>query len=452
MHVVDSDDFFGNCLQVKLDSWLENSADFLKKFILPLISTISCIAIFARGESFAASEPRIRVLVSQGKELHFRAHKSSSLIVKGINSTGKSIKFFKVNLANGQLRYSTNKDFSKWRYLPQNRQIRITTRDPRGVWLGKRRFGGELRLLEKTNTIQVINYLKIEKYLKSVVGSEMPKNWPIEALKAQAVAARTYALHQLKKRTDYDVNSSVSSQVYLGLESETNKTVQAVDSTRSIVMLYKGDLIDAVFHSSSGGQTESSVEVWGKYRAYLISVLGYDQSSPFYKWEKKIEHKKLDEIFKTIGGFNTMRIIQKTKTNRASIVKVYGPKGVKFISGKELRSLLNLKSTLFNLKVIPYDLNRNIGKSRLYNYGENINAADKNFLVQLNPENIFIDEPPPIKDNNFLLIKGSGAGHGVGLSQWGAKDMADRGASYRNILMHFYRGVKISPFKKVKTF
>ena len=146
----------------------------MKKCVLPLISTISCIVIFARGESFAASEPRIRVLVSQGKELHFRADKSRPLIVRGINSTGKSIKSFKVNVVNGQLRYSTNKDFSKWRYLSKNRQIRITTRDSRGVWLGQRRFGGELRLIERDNSIYVINYLKIEKYLKSVVGSEMP--------------------------------------------------------------------------------------------------------------------------------------------------------------------------------------------------------------------------------------------------------------------------------------
>ena len=109
-----------------------------------MISTISCIVIFARGESFAASEPRIRVLVSQGKEFHFRADKSRPLIIRGINSTGKSIKSFKVNVVNGQLRYSTNKDFSKWRYLSKNRQIRITTRDSRGVWLGQRRLGGEL--------------------------------------------------------------------------------------------------------------------------------------------------------------------------------------------------------------------------------------------------------------------------------------------------------------------
>lgn len=420
----------------------------MKKCVLPLISTISCIVIFARGESFAASEPRIRVLVSQGKELHFRADKSRPLIIRGINSTGKSIKSFKVNVVNGQLRYSTNKDFSKWRYLSKNRQIRITTRDSRGVWLGQRRFGGELRLLERDNSIYVINYLKIEKYLKSVVGSEMPKDWPLEALKAQAVAARTYALHQLKKRSDYDVDSSISSQVYLGVEAETNRTVQAVNSTRSLVMLHKGRLIDAVFHSSSGGQTESSKEVWGKYRPYLISVRDYDQISPSYKWEKKIEQKKLAQIFKQIGGFNTIRITQKTNTDRISSAKVYGPKGVKTISGKELRSLLDLKSTLVSFQLIPDHLERNLGKNRAYSYEEDINSADKKFLIESSRENILIDQLPQIKDNNFLLVKGSGSGHGAGLSQWGAKNMADRGASFRKILRHFYRGVKITAFRE----
>ncbi len=415
---------------------------------MPLVSTISFIFIFARGESFAASEPIIRVLVAQGKEINFRADKSRPLIVRGINSNGKSIKSFKVNIVNGQLKYSTNKDFSKWRYLPQNRQIRITTRDSRGVWLGQRRFGGELRLLERDNIIYVINYLKIEKYLKSVVGSEMPKDWPLEALKAQAVAARTYALHQLKKRSDYDVDSSVSSQVYLGVEAETNRTVQSVNSTRSLVMLHNGRLIDAVFHSSSGGQTESSHEVWGKTRPYLISVRDYDQMSPSYKWEKKIEQKKLSKIFKTLGGFNTIRIIQKTNTDRISRVKVYGPKGVKIISGKELRRLLDLKSTLVGFQLMPHHINRKLSKNIAYSYEEDVNSADKKFLLESSLENILIDQLPQIKDNNFLLVKGSGSGHGVGLSQWGAKNMADRGASFRKILRHFYRGVKITAFRE----
>ena len=212
--------------------------------------------------------------------------------------------------------------------------------------------------------------------------------------------------------------------------------------------LTKSPKAHCVFHSSSGGQTESSNEVWGKYRPYLISVRDYDQMSPSYKWEKKIEQKKLAQIFKRIGGFNTIRITQKTNTDRISSAKVYGPKGVKTISGKELRSLLDLKSTLVSFQLIPDHLERNLGKNRAYSYEEDVNLADKKFLIEASLGNILIDQLPQIKDNNFLLVKGSGSGHGVGLSQWGAKNMADRGASFRKILRHFYRGVKITAFRE----
>ncbi len=413
---------------------------------MPFISSISCIFIVVRVESFAAVEPKIRVLVFQGKELQFKADNSRPLIVRGIAPTGKTIKSFNINLENGQLRYSINGNSSQWRYPSKNAQIRIWTRDPRGTWLGKRRFAGELRLVDKNNSIYVINYLKIEKYLKSVVGSEMPKDWPIEALKAQAVASRTYALHQLKKKSEYDLDSTVSSQVYLGVEAETARTIQAVNSTRSIVMLHNGRLIDAVFHSSSGGQTESSIEVWGKYRPYLKSVLDYDQQNPSYKWEKRIEQKKLSEIFKKIGGFNAIRIQEKTNTDRIKIAKIYGPKGVQTLTGKEIRNLFNLKSTLVSFEIIPEVDNSIVEKNESYIYGQNVNWVDKEFLIQPNRVLVFNDRPPRIQDNNFLLVKGSGAGHGVGLSQWGAKTMAEQGASFRRILRHFYTGIQITTF------
>ncbi len=134
--------------------------------------------------------------------------------------------------------------------------------------------------------MQAINRLGVESYLPSVVGAEMPHQWPAEALRVQSVAARTYALRQLRPGADYDLDSTQRSQVYLGLESETPSTRSAVASTRAQVLTHGSRLIEAVFHSSSGGRTENSGEIWRNQLPYLKSVPDFDQISPVYRWSK----------------------------------------------------------------------------------------------------------------------------------------------------------------------
>ena len=145
--------------------------------------------------------------------------------------------------------------------LKSNQQFQVSSSDGRGIWVGQRRFSGKLNLFVLDSEILVVNVLGIEKYLSSVVGSEMPTKWPIEALKAQAIASRTYALKQ-KGNNLFDIDSTQKNQVYNGLESRTYKTIRAVKSTRSLVLTHKNKLINALFHSSSGGMTENSQDVW----------------------------------------------------------------------------------------------------------------------------------------------------------------------------------------------
>ena len=135
--------------------------------------------------------------------------------------------------------------------LESNQQFQIRSSDGRGIWVGQKRFSGKLNLFVLDTEILVVNVLEIEKYLSSVVGSEMPAKWPIEALKAQAIASRTYALKQ-KGNNLFDIDSTQKNQVYNGLESRTYKTIRAVKSTRSLVLTYKNKLINSLFHSSSG--------------------------------------------------------------------------------------------------------------------------------------------------------------------------------------------------------
>ena len=390
----------------------------------------------------AYSEFIIRVLVLNDVKANFRADAFKSLYIKGVPTQQRRVHSIKIIHSKGQTKYSTDNTNGKVFILPKNFNLIIKNNDNRGVWLGKRRYAGELRVSIKNNKLQVINHIEIDNYLRSVVGSEMPKEFPLAALQAQAVASRTYVVQILDKKRDFDVKATEDSQVYLGLESETPITRKAVRSTKSLVMIYQDKLINAVFHSSSGGRTEASGNVWKYQFPYLISVVDYDQNNPKYKWSKEISSSKLEDIFNELGGLNSIQIIKKSKSNRVLKVLIYGPKGKKVISGKTLRKNLNLKSTKFDLELVLSDVS---DKKEIYETDYYINDYSLSLTKDLDKE--FIPQRlPPIRNKYFLSVKGLGAGHGVGMSQWGARHMADKGATFRKILRHYYRGVKINSY------
>ncbi len=340
---------------------------------------------------------------------------------------------------NNEVKYSIDNNNDSWFELPENFNLVITNNDQRGIWFKNRRYAGELRVSLGDKKLKIINYLKLEKYLKSVVGSEMPKEFPFAALQSQAIAARTYALKLLGKNKLFDIHATQSSQVYLGLEAETEKISRAVRSTKSLAIFYENKLIDAVFHSSSGGRTENSGQVWKYQFPYLKSVIDYDQNSTKYKWSKTFMSSELDKIFSDLGGLDSMQIIQKSNSNRVLKVRLNGPNGYKDISGKNLRKKLKLLSTKFQFN---FKLNQNnkLKNPKNYNYKYNVNSDDNivNYLVPL--------PVPEIPKDYLLEVVGYGAGHGVGMSQWGAKAMAERGASFRQILRHYYNGITIKSY------
>ena len=378
----------------------------------------------------AAKEPVIRVLIGEENKARFRADGSKSIFVQGISSKQRPIKSINIVYGDGTATYSINNNLNSWFELPENFNLIIKNNDDRGIWYKNRRYAGELRVLLNDQKLQIINYLKLEKYLKSVVGSEMPKEFPLAALQAQAIAARTYALKLLGKNEVFDIHSTQASQVYLGLEAETAKINRAVRSTSSLALFYENKLIEAVFHSSSGGRTENSGQVWKYQLPYLRSVIDYDQNSTKYRWSKKISSSELDKRFADIGGLNGIQIKKKSNSDRVLVIKLYGPKGTKNISGKNLRKNLKLLSNKFDV---------------------NLKFNHINLEKKLNSDNQVVGnsslEPlPPIPTDYFLLVNGYGAGHGVGMSQWGAKAMAERGANFRKILRHYYTGVQIKAY------
>jgi stage II sporulation protein D len=378
---------------------------------------IIVFCLFQNHSVYASREPLIRVLISKKRNLRIRSDKSIPLIIKGQKFSNKKIKGLTVKKENNRTSLFFDKNKQKIYDLKNKVKFVVKSSDGRGIWVGQKRYSGILNLLVLDSEILVINILGIEKYLSSVVGSEMPAKWPLEALKAQAIASRTYALKQ-KGNPIYDIDSTQKNQVYNGLESRTYKTVRAVRSTRSLVLTYKNKLINALFHSSSGGMTENSQDVWKNEYPYLSSVRDFDRNNPKLQWKKKFSSGELQKLFPEIGGIKKIEILNITNTGRVKNVKIFGKYGSDQISGVDIRKRMNLKSTFMRFKFIK----------------------DKKYISDNDNSNNPIEKT--------LIVFGQGSGHGVGMSQWGARYMASKGQKAERILKHFYKGVRIKPFSK----
>ena len=295
--------------------------------------------------------------------------------------------------------------------------------------LKQRGYRGRLQVLVGGSGLRAINHVGLESYLPSVVGSEMPASWPQAALRAQAVAARTYALRQRKPADPFDLSATVSSQVYKGVDAETPSTREAVLSTRGQVLMYGSSLANAVFHSSSGGATENSGDLWSQQLPYLVSVPDFDQASPVQAWQQRLEPEQLQQAFAEIGGAQRIDVLSTTSTGRVRQARVSGPSGTLVVSGAQLRSRLGLRSTMVRFELAASEL---AALPPLPLLPEQYEVGGFQPQVQL---------PLP-----SLLAVGRGYGHGVGMSQWGALGLAQRGQSYDQILRHYYRGTELRPY------
>lgn len=280
------------------------------------------------------------------------------------------------------------------------------------VFIGDRWYRGRTLLVNQADGLTAINYVDLEQYLYSVVGSEMPASWKIEALKAQAVAARSYAVNKQLTNSNplFDVQSTVASQVYKGMSNETASTQKAVLDTAGQVLQYQGKVINAVFHSSSGGHTENVEEVWSRYIPYLRGVPDFDSNAPNARWATTLSNQFISQ---RIGGIGSIRNIvpeRLTQTGRLMTVRVVGTQGQKILDADKFRMLLGLKSTWLTLTPV---------------YG----SVAATTLVQTVPSS--------------FQIFGRGFGHGIGMSQWGANTMAQQGYKYDQILSHYYQGTEL---------
>jgi len=216
--------------------------------------------------------------------------------------------------------------------------------------LGDRAFRGSLRVTGG-KAVRVVNSVVLEQYLWGVVPSEMPDTWPAEALKSQAIVARTYALTHLQGGGDFDVYPDTRSQVYGGIAAESAAGRDAVSGTAGQVVLYKGELAQTFFFSSSGGRTANVQDVWGsKPTPYLVSVPDpYDTLSPYHNWGPlKLSALQLG---KRLGSRGTLLDVRTSAgaDGRVRSLTLVGSKGNRTISGSSARAALGLRSTWFTI-------------------------------------------------------------------------------------------------------
>src|SRR4029077_7555876 len=216
----------------------------------------------------------------------------------------------------------------------------------------KHRYRGSIQIDVVAGKLRAINMVGLEQYLYGVVPSEMPFTWLPEALKAQAVVARSYAL-ATRRTGAFDLFPDTRSQVYLGMDHEKPSTTAAVNATAGQVVLYQGEVAKTYFFSTSGGRTASAEDVWGKPVPYLVSVPDpYDSISPHHDWGPVVfTGAKLAKLMKMKGRVVDLQP-ELNASGRIKSINVVGTENTLSMPGADLRRLLGLRSTWFSVAVL----------------------------------------------------------------------------------------------------
>jgi len=273
---------------------------------------------------------------------------------------------------------------------------------------------GLVHLVRKGKGFLIINQADLEEYVKGVVPSEVISSWHPEMLKAQAVAARTDALYQqmLSAARDYDVVATVQDQVYKGKNGVDAAVSRAVDETRGLVLTYQNAPIYAAFSSTAAGLTEDAVNVWSKDYPYLKGVeCPFDLESPYYHWTASFRLEKLEQSLRQqgfeLGTITTIEPFAFSRGGRVAKLRVIHTGGELVLRGEDLRKAVGytiVPSTQFTIDQVGLD----------------------------------------------IVLSGYGAGHAVGMCQWGAKELAELGYSFFTILAYYYPGTDLQDMSTTK--
>lgn len=297
-------------------------------------------------------------------------------------------------------------------------QIQITPGRDGSIYMNNRRLRGLIHVARQTSGhFLVVNILRLEDYLRGVLYHEVSDRWPMEAIKAQAVAARTYALYSMQnsRHRPYDVTDDIYSQVYGGYASEKYRTNLAVERTFGLVLSYQNKILPSYYHATCAGHTENASELW----RYDLPVLRgvkciFCQESPHYQWKRNIQLRDIQDKLNAQGYdlwlIRDIEVIERNQSGRVRMLKITTRDDQEImISGKDFRNIV----------------------------GPNM-IRSNNFQIDM--KGYFVD---------FL---GKGWGHGVGLCQWGAYFMSQRGYPFDEILQHYYPKAHIIHYQNLNIY
>ncbi len=272
---------------------------------------------------------------------------------------------------------------------------------------GALQISGLIQLVRRGKGLLLVNHVDLEEYVKGVVPAEVNPAWHPEMLKVQAVATRTYALyqHMLSSTRDYDVVAGIQDQVYRGRQGIDARVVEAVESTRGLVVTYQGAPIYAAFSSTAAGITEDAMFVWSKDLPYLKGVeCPFDLESPYYQWKASLKIDTLEKNLRqqgfAVGTIATITPLAYSRAGRVATLRIVHSSGELMLRAEDLRKAVGytvVPSTQFSVESVGQD----------------------------------------------VVFSGYGAGHAVGLCQWGAKELAELGYSFSSILRYYYPGTEL---------
>ncbi len=385
------------------------------KNIPPLIFLFLCFLVFGKpgfASETAAHSPLVRIAVAKDIDRvsikMSGAYEISDPLSRDILS--KDIRLAPTVVTKGMkgLKFGARETTLKRLRFYSHRDVTVLLNNK------ERRYRGFIDIvLTPKDELIVINQLEVEDYIKGVLLHEVSNRWPMEALKVQAVAARTYALNQMKVNAvrDFDVTNDIYSQVYGGLTSERYRTNLAVDSTRGEILTYQGKVFPTYFHATCGGRTEDAAELWPNQPLPPLAGVRciYCRESPHYFWKKDFQvteiEKKLNAKGFKIGAIEDIAVTQRNKSDRILTLIITDKEGHQLtISGKDFREVM----------------------------GPNIIRSNNYYIVM---------------QGEYCDLIGKGWGHGVGMCQWGSQGMAAQGFTYDKILLFYYPGTVLSKIK-----
>lgn len=322
--------------------------------------------------------------------------------------------------------------------------------------------GGVELIANSSSKLTVINFVNINDYIAAVVGREMSPGWHIEALKTQAVCARSYSITTWNKHSSHGFNlcSTDECQVYQGISGESESTIKASYETKDQVLTYNGKVAETLYSSSNGGSTAYSKYVWGNDVPYLQAVKDIYENpaeTSYSPWQVTFTNQELETKLSNagvnIGNVYDMKVTGADEYGRTYKVTIYGTNGTYDIKNDKTRTFLGLRSQNYTISSsqaeapVLYALSTT-QTSELASY----NVITSSGTVAAKQDNVCVIGSSGIKQhtasasqipNGTYVLNGTGWGHGLGMSQFGAKAMAEKGFKYNEILDFYYKGTTL---------